>query len=374
MEPLYKISVDDQDITNKLRTSEKNLLETLSVSDRIGEVSDSCDFTITYDGSFKIPPTNGRVEISIGYNLVIPRNDQIEYGLWKVGTYVVESINFQSSKSGGKTLQVSATSMPQSPNSTLKSLQNSHTRYWQKHELKGTTFEDVVNEVCTEAGLKSKVHSQLKGIKMPFTAQINQTDAEFLTQISSIRDAKVKYYDDQVIVTLKDKSLLPEITIDGAMHDIMSYSLSKSARNLIKRVDATYRDSDNKIVTLSEGEGEPLYIVKNPQPDEETARNVAKTLLAHAQRGQTAVTLSIATQPNLRAESPITLINFDEDELNGTYICEEVRHNVNKTTGLSSMVTAKQRAGDTEKVGVVTVGEIIAFPRLDPIVVVGERT
>ena len=344
MIPRYKIVVDGQDITNKIDNDERSLLQNMSITDKIGNTSDNCNISLTFDGSFKIPPTRGKIEISIGYEAVVPRNSQIQYGIWKVGTYIVESVNFNSSRDGGKTLTISGTSMPESPESVLQSLQNSHTRFWQSHDLKGTTFEDIVNQVCNEAGLKSDIHEQLKGIKMPFTAQVAQTDAEFLTQISSIRDGKVKYNDDQVIIVLKDKSRLPEITIDGSIRDILDYNWSTSTRNDIRRVDATYKNDDNKIITVSAGKGSPAYIIKELQPDEETANNTARSLLAHTQRSQESVGVSIATQPNIHAESPILLVNFDEPEVNGRYICEEVRHTFNKSTGLYSSIIGKKVA------------------------------
>ena len=346
MTPQYKIVVDGQDITNIINPEDKSLLQNLSVTDRIGNTSDHCNISLSFDGSFKIPPTRGVVEISIGYKAVVPRNSQIQYGVWKVGTYIVEGIDFSSSKSGGKTLNISATSMPESPNSTVESLQNSHTRFWQSYDLKETTFETIVNEVCNAAGLKVDIHDSLKSIKMPFTAQVGQTDAEFLTQISAIRDGQVKYNNDQVIITLKDKSRLPEISIDGSVKHIISYDWSTSTRSDIRRVDATYKDDNNKIQTVFAGEeGEnPAYIVKELQPDEETARNTARSLLAHTQRAQERVRLSIATQPNIRAESPIVLVNFDEPEVNGRYICEEVSHRINKSDGLLSTISAKKEA------------------------------
>ena len=350
MKPIYRIIVDGNDITNLINPQDRSLLQRLSVSDKIGNVSDTCDFTLVFDGSYRLPPTKGLVEISIGYDLVIPRNVKIEYGLWEVGKFVIESINFSSSRSNGRSLQVSATSMPQSPNTALNSLQNSHTRYWQSHEVKGTTFEDIVNEVCSAAGLEPEIHENLKNIKMPFTAQTSQTDAEFLTQISSIRDGQVKYSDKKVIITLKDKSLLPEITIDASVKEIVSYSWSTSSRNDIRRVDATYKDDNNKIITVSVGSGEPAYIIKDLQPDVDTARDVADSLLSHTQRNQTSVNISMATHPNLRAETPIKLTNFDEPEIDGTYIVEEVNHQLNKSSGLISTITAKLQASDRNRV------------------------
>lgn len=346
MTPQYKIVVDGQDITNKINPEEKSLLQNLSVSDRISNTSDHCSISLTFDGSFKIPPTRGKIEVSLGYAAVVPRNSQIQYGIWKVGTYIVESVEFSSSKDGGKILNISATSMPQSPGSAIESLQNSHTRIWQSYDRKGTTFEGIVNEVCTAAGLKADIHESLKDIKMPITIQSAQTDAEFLTQIASIRDGRVKYNDDQVIIVLKDKSRLPEITIDGSTRHIVSYSWSTSTRSDIRRVDATYKDDDNKIVTVFAGEEgkSPAYVIKELQPDLETARNSARALLAHTQRSLETVRLSIATQPNLHAESPIVLSNFDESEVNGRYICEEVSHRINKSSGLLSSITAKKEA------------------------------
>lgn len=340
MKPRYQIEVDGQSINNIIDTENKTLLKTLQLSDKIGMASDTCNFQLVFDGSYKLPPTKGEVKVSIGYDSVIPRNPKIQYGIWEVGTYVVESVEYRSSKSEGDLAIVSATSMPQNGEQAYESLQNSHTRYWQSYDLKGTTFADVVNQVCTEAKLKANIHPDLADIKMPFTTQIGHTDAKFLTYISAIRDGKVKYLGDEVIITLKDKTNFPEVVLERNEIDLMSFSWKTSSKNDVKRVMAEYTDENNKIMKVTQGQGLPAHQIENRFSNKETAENAAKALLAHLQRKQVTVNLQIPTIPYLKAERPLKLTGF-LGEINNEYIIEEVSHTLNKGSGLFSRITAQ---------------------------------
>ena len=355
MTPKYQIIVDGQNLNNIIDNQDKQLLKSLTVVDKIGISADTCDFTIVFDGSFSIPPQKGEVKISVGYDAVVPNNPQIQYGIWEVGSFIVESVSFDSSKSSGETLTVSATSLPQNQE-TLYALQNSKTRYWQSFELDGTTFATVVNQVCNEASLKATIHPELAGIQMPFTAQINQKDSQFLTYISALRDGVVKYgtgrgsdgnvayAKDLITITLKDKNVAQPITIDKNERDIISYNWKTSSRNEVKRVEAEYTDNANNIMKVSRGEGLPAQIIENRFPDKVTAENAAQALLNHLNRKVETVTIEIATIPNLKAETPLTLSGF-LPEINGEYIIESVTHRLTKGSGLTSSIVAQLPTG-----------------------------
>ena len=234
---------------------------------------------------------------------------------------------------------VRAISMPESPD-TAQSLQNSNIRQWQSYELKETTFATIVDEVCRGVGLTATIDEEIASIEMPFTAQVGETDAEFLTNLAAIRDAQVKYQGDRVIIIKKDKSTLPTIEI-AASGNITDYNHSTSTRSDIKMVEATYRDTDNSVKVVSVGSEEPKLVIKRLFPTQAVATDAAKSLLAHVQRNTEKLTMTLPTMPNLRAESPVELSGF-EGNTDGLYICYEVAHKFSRS-GLMSTIQAKKR-------------------------------
>ena len=336
MTPKYELIVESTTLSNVGES--QNLLSSLTVTDKLGPVADTLDFTLAYDGSFQLPPTKGQCEIKLGYEgTLLPPG--IQAGLWNVGTFIVEEVVFDSSRRNGKTMSVRAISMPASPE-TGRSLQNSTTRQWQSYELKETTFATIVNEVCRGAGLTATIDSDLASIEMPFTAQVGKTDAAFLTEIAAIRDAQVKYSGQTVIIIKKDKSTLPTIQI-AANGNITDYQHSVSSRSDIKQVDATYRDADNSVKVISVGSGAPKLVIDRLFPTEAVATDAAKSLLAHIQRDTEKLSLTLPTVPNLRAESPVELSGF-EGNTDGLYICYEISHRFD-SGGLISTIQAKKR-------------------------------
>lgn len=328
MKPQAEIKVNGTVIAD---TKTQTRLETLNITDKIGMSADTVDATLFFDGSYALPPIKGKCEARIG-------NPE----LWLVGTYIIESVTLNWSRTGGGVLHVRGTSMPENPE-TVASLQNSHTRSWQSFALKGTTFATIVNEVCAGAGLSADIDGDLAKIEMPNTFQTGETDAEFLTRICSIRDGKVKYSDSKVIIVKKDKTRLPTQTVNFDTHTFMDFNFEEQSRDDIKAVEAIYIDPNGVAQTVTAGGGEPKLVIKQPYPDKETATTAAKSLLAHVQRNIVEFAMTTDTVPNLRAESPVQLQNFNVPQINGLYICYEVTHTFSRGGGLLSTSRLKKR-------------------------------
>ena len=333
MIPSYRLTVE----STTFSTEDNNLISQIGITDKIGNVADTLDFSIAYDGSYEIPKTKGKCTVEIGYTGVLPVG--VTDGLWEVGTFIIENVSLSVSKSAGNAIAVRAISMPESPE-TAKSLQNSHTRQWQSYELKETTFATIVDEVCRGAGLSAEIDKEIAGIEMPFTAQVGETDAEFLTMLSAGRNARVKYNNQTVVIVRKDAATLPTVDISADSH-ISDYTHSVSTRSDIKQVDATYRDSENAVKVVKAGSGEPKLVIKRLFPSETAATDAAKSLLAHIQRDTEQLNMTLPTHPNLRAESPLNLSGF-EGNTDGLYICYEVQHTLD-SSGLMSTAAAKKR-------------------------------
>ena len=325
MTPQFEITVDGRDITAIIR---ENLIR-LSVKDKIGISADTLDLSLFFDGSFAMPRAGVTLEIKIGY---------LEQGLWQVGKYIVE----ETSLSGvPDVLKIRGISMPQSPQAAVDALQGSTDRTWQAYEIEGTTFGSIVSSVCGNAKLTAKVAPELAKIPMPFTAQIGESDAEFLSRITLLRNGIIKYHDKQVIFEIKDSEKLGTVNIDRT--ECTSYDFTFSERTKVSSVTAKYQDAEaGKVIKYTAGDGKPRKVIRSTYADYETAKNAAESLLKKLKRGTVEMNLSLPTKPGLLAETKINLTGFPDAALNNEYIIEEVNHNYNNG-GLTSDISGQQK-------------------------------
>lgn len=331
MTPIFQITADGRDITNAIS---ENLIR-LSVKDQIGISADTADLSMYFDGSFAIPRAGVTLEIKIGY---------VEEGLWEVGKFIVEETTLTGVPD---VLKIRGISMPQSTQAASEALQGSTDRTWQSHEIDGTTFKAVVDKVCGEAKLTTKISPELANIKMPFTAQIGESDAEFLSRITLLRNGIIKYHETQVIFEIKDSEKLGTIDID--LTECKSYDFTFSERTRVSSVTSKYQDNENgEVVRYTAGDGKPRKVIRSTYPDRETAINAAESLLKKLKRSTVEMNVGLPTKAGLLAETKIKLTGFPDDSLNNEYIIEEVTHNYdsgdNDSGGLTSEIKGQQRA------------------------------
>ena len=325
--PAYQIIVDDRDITPVIKPNFKGL----SVVDKIGITTDTADFSLFFDGSFARPRAGVVFEVKIGYE---------EDGLWGVGKYIVEDTTLEGPED---TLTVSGTSLPQSAQAAVKSLRGSTERVWQSFEIDGTTFETIVNEVCGDAKLTTKIDPALANIRMPFTYQIGESDAAFLSRITSLRDGVIKYHDTQVIFEKKDAGRIGKLVINHS-NEITKYRFSESERDRVSSVTSKYQDAEAGMVEkYTAGRGDPRIEIVPTYPDRETAVNAAESLLKKLTRNTVRAHITMPTVAGLLAEKIIETRGFPDASVNREYIVEEVRHTYSKSSGLKSSLKAKQR-------------------------------
>jgi len=327
MTPQFEITADGRNITDAI----KNNLTRLSIVDKIGISADTADLALAFDGSFAIPRAGVTLEVDVGYQ---------EQGLWEVGKYIVEEVSLSGVPD---VLSIRGVSMPESPQASVDSLQGSTDRTWQAHEIDGTTFGSVVSSICANAKLTAKIAPELAKIPMPFTAQIGETDAEFLMRITLLRDGIIKYHGTEVIFEVKDSEKLGDMDIDRT--ECTSYNFTFAERTKIESVIAKYQDTEaGQVKKWTAGQGKPRKVIRTVYADEITAKNAAESLLKKLKRNTVQINLSLPTKPGLFAEMKINLTGFGDTSLNNQYIIEEVRHTYSMSEGLISEITGQQRA------------------------------
>ena len=276
MTPTYTITANGRDITPEIAPNFLGLV----ITDRVGISSDTFDLELNWDGGFAILPGT-LLQVKIGF---------AETGTWDAGSYYVEEVSLSGP---ADTLQLRATSLPESPAAAVGALQGATDRTWQS----GTTFYDIVEAVCRDANLEASVSLALAGIVMPFTAQINESDAEFLSRITILRDGLVKYHDREVVFEKKDVGLLDTFKLDKA-DPHLAYQLTSTDRDRIGSVTSKYQDVDaGDVKNYTAGAGKPKKIIRQTFPDRQSAIDAAESLLKHLQRRRVHGSVTLITAP-----------------------------------------------------------------------------
>lgn len=322
--PDYQLFAEGENITNRV----KPLLDSLQITDQIGGSSDSLRLTLAYTGGFQLPDTGATLLVKVGYE---------ETGLWDVGSYVVDSRVVSKAKGSVANLAIQAESLPVSATGTRRQLQNSHNfAYFNK------TFGEIVEHVCSRAGLSAQVASDVASIPMPMTSQFNESDAEFLYRISVFRDVVVKYNDEAVVFVRKDAGLLG--SLDVYENAVLSYQYSLKDRTRFEKLIVPYTDKElGEVQHLEYGDGEPVKRIRNIAPDKKTAQEIATRWLKDLHRKSFEVQFSVPANPDVVAEKIVSFHDFQDINASDDYVLTSVTHSLSRASFTSACVAKIRR-------------------------------
>ena len=324
MTPAYQLTLADEEIKERLLS--------LVVADRAGFAGDTLTLSLRAD-NLAIPARGVPISCKIGYE---------ESGLWDVGTYIVEDVKL---KGPPVTMVITCISTPQGETAVAALQTTKSERVWQSHGIDGTTFSDVVSQVCSDAGLTARVDAGLASLPMPYTVQSSESDAAFLHRITVERNGLVKMHGDSVLFVVRDGGTLGELTIE---HDaeVMEYSFDIAERYDIGAVRARWQeDASGAVEQYTAGEGKGTKIIPKVFSSRAEAVSAADALLKHYGRNFIGGTLKLPTRPGLLAELLVNLQGFPGGaEVNSQYVLVSATHRLSPR-GLISSLSLKRPQG-----------------------------
>lgn len=310
MQPAFKIIADSVDITNKI----KDRLLGITITDEAGFQSDTVQIKLDdRDNLIAWPKLAAKLEIYIGYN---------NQNLVKTGIYVVDEIE-HSSPPDSMTITAKAADM-------LESLKAPNTRSWDK-----ITIADIVQAIASQNALMAKISDSLGSIRLEHTDQTEESDLHFLTRIAKSYDAIAKPVNGYLVFVPKGQAKsvsgikLPIIYIDKTK--LTSYRMTQAERGKYQSVKASYHDQQlAKKVTVSAGQGEPIYTIRHNYPDELSASKAAQTKLLQFQRGTAILSITMPGNSKLQAEGKISLTSI-RDPVAGEWLIKSVEHQLDSS-------------------------------------------
>jgi len=305
MTPDFRIHVDSQDITERIR----DRLLSLRVTDEAGIKSDTVELTLDDRNGLVIWPIHGaELEISLGYQ---------ETGLVRLGLYIVDEVE-HSGPPNTLTIRAKASDMRQS----FKAPQ---TRVWDN-----LTLADLVRTIANEHGLIPKISHSLASISYTHLDQTEESDLHLLTRLGRENNAVTKPVAGNLIFATRGEARsisgkeLPIIKIVASQ--MIRHRMTQADRGKYVAVTAYWHDpAKAERVPVLVGKGKPIYTMRHTHLDAEQATRAAQAKLEALQRGTETLSLTLVGNSELMAEGKLAL-NGIRDQVDSEWLIQRVEH------------------------------------------------
>ena len=244
-------------------------IKSITINDRIGIRSDSISISIPYSPDIEFPKINATLDVSLGIDFPLQIGTFIVNELILTGTPLILSI-----RGNGINKELVSESF-----STIKS------RTWQA----GTKFGTILNEIAEDHGLTLVTLKSTADIVMPYILQKSENDASLLYRLTSDRNLIIKFGGNKMGVIRHDSEAtasgenLPPLEI--SYNEILNFKCTEKTHQTFGTVTAKYQDNvRGSIFTVTEGDGDPVQILKDVYADESTARLAAISNLNASRR------------------------------------------------------------------------------------------
>lgn len=310
MTPSARLEINGVEVTTRFLNvgdEEKQLLESLTVTDEAGARADALEVTIDDRDGYVSPAKGDEIRVWLGYE---PKPVYM-------GRFMVESVR----KSGPRRRQtVSAKSAE-----LTGAIRAPKLRSW--HEM---ILGEIARIIAAEHGLTPSVAAEAARIAIPHIDQQTESDLAFLQRLATRWGLLFKIADGHLVLAARGAKALPSgaaisaTTIRPA--DCKSWDWESNGRGDFRAVVCSYRDDGlKKTVTAGDGASTSKFRDRRLYGSKGEAETAAKAQLSAFKRGRVTATVEAAGLPELFAESEITLNGFDS-EVDGVYRAASVRH------------------------------------------------
>lgn len=334
LKPSFRILANEADITGTLQSR----LISLRYTDASGVESDILEVVVSDadpNAPIEQPPPGAEMQLFLGYDGLSQYMgafvaDEIEMSGWPSEmTIRARSAVFAKSKKG-KT-----------------GLQSQKSRSWPKD----TKIGDLVSKIAKEHSLTPKVSESLKSIKLPHTAQTDESDLNLLIRIARKYDAVVKPVGENLIFAKRGESKsisgenLPPVVLTPGQ--VSRFRVVTSTRETAGMVVAYWHAVKNaKRHEVKVGEGEPVKRLKMYYPTQEMALAAARAELDRRKRHKTTISIQFPGDPNVAAEAKLVLSGFRQG-VDGEWLITRVEHSLGSGGYVCSVEAETPNDGET---------------------------
>lgn len=312
MKPTFRIEANGSDVTAAIRAR----LSNLSLVDADGEKSDSLTIELSDSPDLVVPEVGAELRAWIGF---------ANAPLIPMGLFSLDKIEL---KSPPPKMVLSAAGVPWTKTSTFKSMASKKARSWEA----GTTLGIILKTIAEEYGLEPVAKEELLGLVFPHEDQTDESDISFLRRITKKFDITVKPTTGKLAVfSKKDTNALkgePLEAVTLSRGELSSWGTSIEERIKYTKVSGYWNDAAAaQSVPVEAGEGDAVYIIREPYADAESAvAGVNAKLAGFARKGRTAQ-ISMPGRGGIFAGTPITIEGV-RSQIDGAWRTVKVTHRI----------------------------------------------
>lgn len=215
----------------------------------------------------------------------------------------------------------------------------------------GKTIEEIVSQIAGEMGLVPAVDPDLASLKIPYRAQLNESDMHMLTQIGQRLGAMPTTKDGHLVFARKGKgvsisgSALPLVEIGpDDLHGDNAFRLRGCARAKYGAIRAYWHDPAagvRKKVEEKDGDG-PVYEIPELFQDEAEAQAAVKGQRNNSDREEEKLSLTVIGKETRQAEAKMKVSDIDRDA-NGEWSIDSITHNFIGSTIYTNNIEAVRK-------------------------------
>ncbi len=256
-----------------------------------------------------------------------------------MGAFVVDEITM---KGWPGTMAIRARSAVYAPTPAGKiGLQTQFVQTW----ADGTTIGALVETVAKRHGLSAQVSASLASIALPHINQDSESDLNLLSRIAQKYDAVFKPANGALLFYPRGTGQtvagapLPAVTLTPG--DVATFEMTEQARETAGTAVAFYHvHHDATRHEISVGSGDPVRRLRMGFTNQAEALAAAKASLAKAERSQQVLRITMAGDPTITAEAPLSLRGFHPD-LPTAWVITQVTHSLDKRQGYTCELEAQ---------------------------------
>ncbi|MDY0320433.1 MAG: contractile injection system protein, VgrG/Pvc8 family [Arcobacteraceae bacterium] len=302
MTPIFKLVANNQDVTDKINKNSSRI----TFSDEAGDVSDEIGLVI--EGTWKKPKYEDELKLWIGTK---------EQGLFYCGLFKVQTS--KAKKGSQNQIEITATAADFSKNLKVK----------RSNTYEQTSIKKIAEIIAARNELE--LSSDFDDMYILHLEQTNESDLHFLKRIALDYNALFSIKNNKLIFKKRIKEnqksdSLPRFSL--AVDEFTEIEIENINKTLYNSCKAIYRDTkDNTQKSVTVGNAEPLYVIKDAFENEADAKAKAQAALQIANRG-TKVGLITCTGFEIYAGGILNITGTLEDD--GEYEIKSVNHTLDE--------------------------------------------
>lgn len=325
---IYRVSIAGQDVTSRMSP----YLLQLSVSKAAGQASDTANMTLADpDGRIFLP--SARADVSIHLNGV------------EVFIGFVDDVTSNIDKGGGRTMEISASSVDQGGKAKEPSL---------KHK-DDASLADAAKHFGGPAGISMQVSGSIAGIKRKYWLQQNESFMSWGQRTARETGATFKVIGNRGFLTARNEGLsisgrpLTSVNVAGGSNLISGNIKPIISRPKFNKVGISYFDikKGEKVEVEVSGsvtgvEAKLRSTVTSFDKDQAKEKGEALSKESERDQGQGSVTIigNAAAEPEAEAH-----VSGFRSGVDGTYRIHSVSHSVSKSGGFTTSLELRQPKG-----------------------------